>query len=326
MRYPRLLACLPLAVCAVLAAACVAAKLPEGTATPLSLATPRATTGLSTLPTPNPTATAVGRLPPQDLAPTAAPEKPSTVTIDKELQRLLEALLADQAEHYGVYVKDLTTGKGAAVNPDRVFNAASLFKVEVMYEVFRQKALGLLSFDELLEITPYYAEFDLGTLRFEVGQSESIAEALYYMMSVSDNVSAVLLQDRAGARNINATMAALGLESSGLFPEGIPATAGDFGLLLEAIMKNEDVDDDSRKQMLELLQSETIDNGVVAGVPKGTKVAHKTGNWSDATNDAAIVFAPKGAYVLVVLSDLDHDSSGTRRVSELVYGYLGGTR
>ncbi|HEY7268841.1 MAG TPA: serine hydrolase [Dehalococcoidia bacterium] len=285
-------------------------------------ATPHATTSISTLPTPDSSAAAAGRLPTQAPAPTAEPESAPIVVTDAALQRDIEKLIGDQGDHYGVYVKDLSSGKGAGFNADRVFNAASVFKLEVLYEVFRQRALGLLSFDELLEITPYYADFDLGTLKLEVGQSESVAEALYYMTSVSDNVSAVLLQDRAGAGNINATMAALGLKATGLFTEGIPATAEDIGVLLEAIARGPDVDDDSRKQMLDLLANETFDNGVVAGVPKGTKVAHKTGNWSDATNDAAIVFAPKGQYILVVLSDTDHETSVIRALSTLVYEHF----
>jgi beta-lactamase class A len=323
MRYPRFLACLTLALLAVLAAACVAAAPPAAVGTPTGAATQAPS---RTTPPAGSTATAEGRLPSQGLAPTAEVGRPAGIKVDPELQKLVEAALAGKAEHYGVYVKDLTTGKGAAVNAGQVFNAASLFKVEVMFEVFRQKELGLVAFDELLEITPYYASFDLGTLRLEVGQSESVSEALYYMMSVSDNVAAVLLQDRAGSSNINSTMKALGLKDSGLFEDGLPATAQDFGVLLEAIMNDGGISDESRTQMLDLMESETIDNGVVAGLPKGTKVAHKTGNWTDATNDAAIVFGPKGAYILVVLSDTDHDSSGTKAISEEVYRYLAGAR
>jgi beta-lactamase class A len=315
-----------LIVFAVLAAGCVAVKEPPGgPPTPVGIFTQQPGFNRSTLPTPDANGTPAGRLPQQAAAPTPEPVAPASFTPDPALQKQLETLLGDQAEHYGVYVKDLATGKGAALNPGKVFNAASLFKVEVMYEVFRQRALDLLKFDELLEVTPYYADFDLGTRQVGIGQSESIAEALFYMMSISDNISAVLLQDRAGAGNINTTMSALGLQVTGLFTEALPATAEDFGVLMEAIARNPDVDDDSRTQMFDLLTSETIDNGIVAGVPKGTKVAHKTGNWSDATNDAGIVFGPRGNYVIVVLSDTDHDPSGTMSVSDLVYRYLEGS-
>jgi beta-lactamase class A len=314
-----------LIVLAALAAGCVAATPPAGE-TPAAQGhgsprpTPLIPRGGSA--TPAPSATAEGRLPPQPPAPTAPPHRPAGLTIDATLQKRLEDALGDMADHYGVYVKDLRTGRGAALDAGKVFNAASIFKAEVMYEVFRQRNLGLLSFDEMLEVTPYYAAFDLGTRPQEVGDKLSIADALSYMMSVSDTVSAVLLQDRVGAGNVNATMASLGLTASGLFTDGIPATAEDFGVLMEAIYAGTGMDAHSREAMLDLLASETFDNGIVAGVPRGTWVGHKTGNWTDATNDAGIVIGPSGAYVIVVLSDLDHETAGTKAISEAVYRYL----
>jgi beta-lactamase class A len=285
-------------------------------------ATPGLYTGPVEAHTPAPTVlvnalrTPVTRLTPQGFVPTPGAARPAGYVLDALLQRRLLEVLGQDADHYGVYVKNLKTGRGAAVNPDKVFNAASLFKIEVMWEVFRQRDAGALRFDELLVVNEYYAQFDLGTLPVEVGQSLSIAEALFYMMSISDNVSAVLLQDRVGSSNVNAAMAALGLKSSGLFPEGLPATAADFGLLLEAIARDES---ESNRQMVELLARERIDNGLLAGVPRNVPVAHKTGNWSDATNDAGIIFAPAGTYVLVVLSDLGYQSTKTRLLSEAVY-------
>jgi beta-lactamase class A len=303
--------------------ACVAVEL-EPLTTPTPVPATRATppAGGRASPPPALSGTATGRMPAQASAPTAEPSRPATFITDQVLQRQLEALLDDAGDRYGVYVKHLESGRGAAVNPDRVFNAASMFKVEVMYEVFRQRSLGLLRFDEMLEVTPYYQGFDLGTLPVEVGQSLSIAEALRYMMSVSDNVSAVLLQDRVGAGNVNATMRSLGLKESGLFTEGLPITAGDFGILFEAIATGREVDEETRNEMLDLLASERISNGLTAGAPVGTRIAHKTGNWSDATHDGGIVFGPSGAYILVVLSETSHDPSGIRAVAALVYDYF----
>lgn len=305
----------------VLSTACVAADdRPRAKETPGRYTGPVASAGAPATRAPGPTAE--GRLPPRQSVATASPSRPSAFIQDSALQKRLEEALGQDAEHYGVYAKDLATGRGAAVNAGKVFKAASLFKLEVMYEVFRQRDLGLLEFDELLEVTPYYAGFDLGTRPVEVGQLLSIADALAYMMSVSDNVSAVLLQDRVGAGNVNQTMSALGLGDTGLFTEGLPATAQDIGTLLEAIARSRTVPEESREQMLELMSSETFDNGLAAGVAPGTRVVHKTGNLSDATNDAGIVFAPRGAYALVVLSDRDHDPRAIKLVSRLVYEYF----
>jgi beta-lactamase class A len=247
--------------------------------------------------------------------------EPLALQEDAALEARLREALGDEVDSYGVVVKNLADGNGAVVNPDKVFYAASLFKVSVMYEVFHQRALGLLSFDERLLVTPYYVGFDLGTLRVEVCQTLSISEALGYMMSISDNTSAVLLQDRVGAGNINRSLEALGLTTTRLLSDDLPTTAADMAVLMEMIARGKAVDAEASQEMVNLLASEEIDNGLRAGVPEGTLVAHKTGNWSNATHDAGIVYAPGTTYVIAVLSDKSYETELTAKVSRTVYEY-----
>ena len=266
--------------------------------------------------------------------PVATPShyEPLPLQEDATLEARLRETLGADVDAYGVVVKSLKDGRGALINPDKVFYAASLFKVTVMYEVFHQRALGLLSFDERLLVTPYYAGFDLGTLPVEVCQTLSVGEALGYMMSISDNVSAVLLQDRVGAGNVNRSLAALGLTTTRLLSDDLPTTAADMALLMEMIARGQAVDAGASQEMVNLLSSEEIDNGLRAGVPKGTLVAHKTGNWSNATHDAGIVYLPAGqagapgaAYVIAVLSEKAYETKLTTEVSRVVWEYYNGS-
>jgi len=254
--------------------------------------------------------------------------EPLPLQEDTALEARLREALADEVDSYGVVVKNLADGGGALINPDKVFYAASLFKVAVMYEVFHQRSLGLLSFDERLLVTPYYADFDLGTLPVEVCQTLSVGEALGYMMSISDNTSAVLLQDRVGAANINRSLEALGLTTTRLLSDDLPATAADMALLMEMIARGKAVDAEASQEMVNLLASEEIDNGLRAGVPEGTLVAHKTGNWSNATHDVGIVYPPTGrtgapgtSYVIAVLSEKPYETETTAKLSQVVYEY-----
>jgi beta-lactamase class A len=254
--------------------------------------------------------------------------EPLSLQEDTTLEARLREALGDEVDSYGVVVKNLADGSGALINPDKVFYAASLFKVAVMYEVFHQRSLGLLSFDERLLVTPYYAGFDLGTLPVEVCQTLSVGEALGYMMSISDNTSAVLLQDRVGSANINRSLAALGLTKTRLLSDDLPTTAAEMALLMEIIARGQAVDDAASQEMVNLLASEEIDNGLRAGVPEGTLVAHKTGNWSNATHDAGIVYLPAGqagapgaTYVIAVLSEKPYETELTAKLSQVVYEY-----
>jgi beta-lactamase class A len=52
--------------------------------------------------------------------------------------------------------------------------------------------------------------------------------------------------------------------------------------------------------MMEILERQKFNEGIPAGLPRGTRVAHKTGEITRIHHDAAIVFAPK-PFVLVIL-------------------------
>jgi beta-lactamase class A len=256
--------------------------------------------------------------------PTPSNYEPLPLQEDAGLEARLREVLGDEVDSYAVVVKNLADGRGALINPDKVFYAASLFKVAVMYEVFHQRSLGLLSFDERLVVTPYYAGFDLGTLPVEVCQTLSIGEALGYMMSISDNTSAVLLQDRVGSANINRSLEALGLTTTRLLPDDLPTTAADMALLMEMIAREKAVDAEASQEMVNLLASEQLDNGLRAGLPEGTLVAHKTGNWSNATHDAGIVYSPGADYVIAILSEKAYETGLTTEVSRVVWEYYNG--
>ena len=74
--------------------------------------------------------------------------------------------------------------------------------------------------------------------------------------------------------------------------------------------------------MLALMATETFDNGLRAAVPAAVAVAHKTGNWDGATHDAGIVLAPRGPYVIVLLSARAGDSAVIKNLASLVYTYF----
>lgn len=241
---------------------------------------------------------------------------------DERLQREIESLLRDAEGTYAIYVRDLASGRGAAANHDLAFYSASLFKVGVMFEVFHQVVLGLIDLEEELVVTERYLQFDLGTRPIALGDVMTVRQALQHMMSVSDNVAANLLLDRAGPGNVNRSLAAIGAVDTGIVLDLLPVTAADMALLLENVYRAPGFPPEARREMYDLLLSERIDNGLKAALPAEAEVAHKTGNWSNATHDVGIVTGPRGAYVIVVLSDRDHETAVIRAVSRLVWDFF----
>jgi beta-lactamase class A len=226
---------------------------------------------------------------------------------DAELESLIRERLGDDEGRYAVVIKDLSSGRGVEINSERLFYAASLFKLSVMFEIFHQREAGLIDLDERYIASDYYAGFGLGPHLIAQCEEVTVERMLEAMMSVSDNTAAIMLQDRAGPRHINASMSALGLETSALLSDALPLTAADIVLLLEAIARGDAVNEDASLQMAELLVTEKIDDRIPSGVPDGTLVAHKTGNWTNATHDAGIVYGARSTYVVVLLSDIGFD-------------------
>jgi beta-lactamase class A len=265
----------------------------------------------------------------EDLPPPPARIEVPPLVEDGELRRIVEDLLGDDADRYAVVIKDLRDGRGVAVNADRLFYAASLFKLEVMFEIVRQAEAGAIGLGETYNVSDYYAGFGLGPHLIVQCEEVTLERALGAMMSVSDNSAAVMLQDRAGPRNINVSMAALGLEATALLPDNtLPTTADDLALLMEAIARGEAVSEAGSLRMVELMAQEKVDDRIPSSVPEGTLVAHKTGNWENATHDAGIVYGARSTYVVVLMSDIGFDGdagSVQRAIMRAAWSYFEGT-
>ena len=178
-------------------------------------------------------------------------------------------------------------------------------------------------------MTDYYEdEFGLNPGELETCDEIAFDDALGRMMRVSDNVAANLVLDRVGVGNVNASLRGLGLDDSGFVPDGsMPTTANDMALLLEALYRGRVVSRQASDGMLLHLISEVIDDRLPALLPKRTAIAHKTGNWENATHDAGIVFSPDADYVIVVLTDYGFVADGAEvisRLSKVVYDYYNG--
>jgi beta-lactamase class A len=128
----------------------------------------------------------------------------------------LEEVLKRPAEGFegvlGVSVKHLGTGESANLNGDRLFPTASVFKVPVLVEFYRQAELGVLSPDQQVVLTELDKVPGSGVLKeLSEGLSVSLRDLLSLMMMVSDNTATDLIAGRVGFDNVNAMLDEFGL-------------------------------------------------------------------------------------------------------------------
>ena len=224
---------------------------------------------------------------------------------DPALLQTIRAALPVDGAGFGIAVKHLVSGQSAMVNPDKVFVSASLYKLAVMYEAFRQRQAGTFAI------------------------SGATRSQLTAMITYSDNNSAWALFGRLGLARINATMRELGMPNT-VVADPTTTTARETARLFELIYRGEAVDAASSREMLDLLLAQQINDRLPARLPPGTRVAHKTGNIGSYVHDAGIVYAPHGPYIIVVLTNRAYSwgqsAADIARLSRTVYDYFEASR
>lgn len=257
--------------------------------------------------------------------------RPSLITLKVLLQQIVDAAgFTGQVE---IYMIDLQTGNelqvayqaGEQLTPEIAFSADSTIKIPIMVEAYRRLSEPISSeYAKLIE--------DM------IIRSDNTAP---------DKLMSSLMDTTLGPLEVTKTMKALGLKNTflaGMFYNGAPllqristtansrtdvntdpdpynqTTPVDIGLLLNDIYECAqngggsftaafpgEITQNECKSMISYLTQNHIGVLIEAGVPEGTKVAHKHG-WAidpvdglmHTVGDAALVYTPGGNYILTI--------------------------
>jgi len=226
-----------------------------------------------------------------------------------------------------VAVHDLETGRGVSLRADESIHPASTMKVPVMMEVYRQAAEGTLSLDDKLPLRNEFTSIADGSkyaldpkddsersLYKRVGEEVTVGELVRLMITESSNLATNLLIDRVQPGRVtdfvrrlgtNEVVVLRGVEDTPAFARGLnnKTTARGLALVLRRLAERKVVSEAASAEMLEVLRGQKFNEGIPAGLPAGTPVAHKTGSIAAGYHDAAVVEPPgRKPYVLVVLT------------------------
>lgn len=245
-----------------------------------------------------------------------------------QLKPKLEALIAASgAETVGVAVYDLQTKQSLGINDKVSLHAASTMKVPVMMELFRQAAAKQINLDANIIVKNEFASIVDGS-SYQLNASDDSDDLMYQQLNKpmtiraliermivrSSNLATNILIEKAGAENTMKLMRKLGandiqvrrgVEDNKAFRAGLnnTTTAFDLMILLRAIAENKVANARGCAEMLMILRKQEFNEGIPAGLPANTKVAHKTGSITKIYHDAGIVYLPnRKPYVIVVLT------------------------
>jgi beta-lactamase class A len=233
---------------------------------------------------------------------------------DPVLARRLDQALSGVDGHVGVAVKDLGSGRGAVLDGNLELQSASLYKLTVLYTVFQ---LGL-SMSEELPITEDALQYDSGTMELGPGESLSVAELLERMITLSDNTSGVMLGSRVGAANINANLAALGMDTTHYSLDRMTTSPLDMVHLLELIADGKAVSPSASSDMVHLMLRQRVNDRLPRLLPDDVQVAHKTGNLPGIVNDVGILYGPNSTVAVAALvSDTTDETAAATAIAQI---------
>jgi beta-lactamase class A len=269
---------------------------------------------------------------------------------DSLLERIQSRIAQDPGAQVGLAYVDLASGDTLFVNADTSFHAASTMKVPVMIELFRRANTGSFRMDQglllvnqfasLVDGSPYtldpHSDSD-STLYHRIGERVRVDSLLRLMITRSSNFATNTLITLVGAEEITRTMRSLGarrievlrgVEDGKAFDKGLnnTTTARDLAIILRAIEEGKAAPPAATREMLAILTAQEFNEKIPAGLPGGIRVAHKTGEITAVSHDAAIVYPPgKKPYVLVVLTRGITDGSRSSKliadISAMVYAH-----
>ena len=114
-----------------------------------------------------------------------------------------------------LYYKNLATGEECAYKADEAVNAASVIKIAVMAEAFRQMEAGLLLPQERFTLRDSDRLPSCGVLKaLHEGIEVTTLDLTALMITLSDNTATNMLLRRIGLERVNDTLETLGLEKT----------------------------------------------------------------------------------------------------------------
>jgi beta-lactamase class A len=253
----------------------------------------------------------------------------------------IESTIRQSGAEVAVAFRTLDGRSEWLLHADEPFHAASTMKIPVLIELYHQVHEGKVRLDDTVTIknqfhslvdgSPYTLDpgDDSETQLYQAaGSTRTLGELCELMITVSSNLATNLLMEKLGVDNIRAGVHALGadgmnvlrgVEDAKAFQQGLNNTTTARALLrlMEAIARGQAVDADSSHQMIEILERQTFNDRIPAGLPPGTRVAHKTGEITRIQHDAAIVFAPRPFVLVVLTRGLEDPKQGSALIAEI---------
>ena len=259
----------------------------------------------------------------------------------KDLNQSLNSYISkvmdtNTATSVSVYFRNLNTGHWTGINEDQTYEPGSMMKVAVLLSYLKdaEQDSGVLSKSIQYKGADISGQHYMPNTAIPVGKY-SVSQLIGRMIRYSDNgAMAALVNDNInGFRDVYKEFRLPVPVESGISSDYMSARS--YSVMFRTLYNSTYLPWNVSEQALLLLSTTNFVQGIVAGVPEGTVVAHKFGEHTslDASgneidhelHDCGIVYYPENPYLVCIMTKGDSFvklESVISGISALVYGYV----
>jgi beta-lactamase class A len=262
---------------------------------------------------------------------------------DNKLTTQLQDAIKGFNGQVGIYVKNLKTGKTAAINADTLFPTASMIKVSIQCGVMDKIEKGELAYNQKLiyrDSLLYPGEDILGS--FKDKDTIELSKVAMLMITMSDNTASTWLQRIVTGEYINNWLDQNGFKvmrvnSRVKGREAIRAKYGwgvttpyEMCRLFIMIRNGEAVSPAASERMYRNLGRIYWDDKALSQIPPYVHTVSKQGALDESKSETVLVNAPHGDYVFSIITNNNKDQRWVpdneadvliRKVSALIWHY-----
>ncbi len=240
---------------------------------------------------------------------------------DKKLENKLRVLIDSFHGTAGIYVRNLKTGKEAAINADTIFPTASIVKIPILIGIFNKIQEGELTYHQPMLYRDSMAHGGSGLMQYFKDSSKTdLSNVITLMITHSDNTAAIWCEKLAGGGiTINQWLADHGFKSTRVnsrtpnrksnydeygWGQTTPREMADLFIM---IREGKAVSTAASEHMYRILTHVYWDDYALSQIPPYVQIASKQGMVDASRSEAVLVNAPHGDYVFYVATKNNKD-------------------
>ncbi len=263
-------------------------------------------------------------------------ESTSFSPLKMQLEGWIDSLKkAGKVTAISVYIESLEDETWTVVNREEMFYPASFLKVPLMIG-FLQKVQKNPALLEEVVVFERYGDSSPNTVYFTPekelvpGQKYKLREILEYMIEYSDNYASRFLSKYVEFEQVQKLFTDLSIKAADPQRMAMKMNAVEFSAMMKSIFNASLLNAESSEYAAEILARCAFKDGFKKGLPSGTKMWHKFGEWNHPEtefelNESGVIFIKDKPYLLTVLTkgkDMRQLPGVIEVASRRVAGYL----